>query len=63
MSIKKSEDFFIMFNDRFVTASMPSASQPNLPALIVCLAGTMPQPPASPIMGTMVISLATVIHQ
>ena len=63
MSIKKSENFFIMSNHRFVTASMPSASQPNLPALIVCLAGTTPQPPASPIMVTMVISSATVTHQ
>ena len=63
MSITKPEVFFVMFDHGFVTALTLSASQPNLPALIVCLAGTTPQLPASPIMVMMAISSATVIHQ
>ena len=50
-------------NCRPMTGSMPSAFQHNLRALIVCLAGTTPQPPVSPITATTVVCTPTVIQQ
>ena len=48
-------------NHRPTAASMPSASQRSLRALIVCQAGTTPQPLASPTTATMAVFTPTVI--